>query len=286
MLGTITASLFFILLIWGNLVAGMHAGMACPDWPLCQGSVLPPLRLDVWMEFLHRVIAALATLFLLFLVRKRLSTYQGMRKAVPIAALLLIATEIMLGGLVVLLELPVQPTTLHFMIGLAVFLLVSYMALSDGITRPAHFSLAGYAGPLFCVMLLIFSQASLGAYLRHSAAGLACPDFPTCRGQLIPASWDGPTITNISHRLLGLGTFCSIALLYIASLLDTRLKNRQWDLLALVVLVALQIAVGAAAVRSSLSFPVTAVHLALTLGIIGFSLRLWLLQSSQTEPVK
>ena len=287
MLGRLTAGLFFLLLVWGNLVAGMHAGMACPDWPLCQGNLIPPLRLDVWMEFLHRVLAALATVFLLLLVRSRLTSYPGLWKAIPLTAVGLIAVEILLGALVVLLELPVQPTTVHFMIGLAVFLLVLYMALCDGTVRPAQASFAGYAGPLFCVTLLIFAQASLGAYLRHSAAGLACPDFPTCRGELIPSLWDGPTLTNFSHRLLAVGSLGTVLLLYLASLLDERLKARQRDLLTLVFLVAMQIFIGVATLKSGLSYPVSALHLAMTLGIIGFSLRLWLTQGSVArEPGK
>jgi heme a synthase len=281
MLGKVTAGLFFVLLIWGNLVAGMHAGMACPDWPLCQGSVIPPARLDVWMEFLHRVLAALATLSLLALARQRLASYSGSQRAIPLAALGLVVLEIMLGALVVLLELPVQPTTLHFMLGLTIFLLVLYMAICDGTTRPAQFSFSGYAGPLFCVTLLIFSQASLGAYLRHSAAGLACPDFPTCRGDLIPALWDGPTLTHFSHRLLALGTLGTTLLLYLASRVDSRLRERRSELLTLLLLVLLQICIGAATVLSGLSYPVTSLHLALTLGIIGFSLHLWLQQSAQ-----
>ncbi|GFO69753.1 cytochrome oxidase assembly protein [Geomonas limicola] len=280
MLGTLTAGLFFVLLIWGNLVAGMHAGMACPDWPLCQGNVLPPLRLDVWMEFLHRVLAALATLLLVLLTRQRLASYRGWQRAVPILALALVALEIGLGAVVVLLELPVQPTTIHFMIALAVFLLVLYLAANDG-SNPAPVSFSGYAAALFCITLLVFSQASLGAYLRHSAAGLACPDFPTCRGEWIPRYWDAPTITNLSHRLLGLGTLGSVFLLYLASLLDRRLKERRPQFFSLAVLVAVQICVGIATVRSGLSYPITSLHLALTLTIIGFSLRLWL---AQREP--
>jgi heme a synthase len=282
MLGRLTAGLFFMLLIWGNLVAGMHAGMACPDWPLCQGNYIPPPRLDVWMEFLHRVLAALSTLFLILLARQRFASYRGAQKVIPLVALGLIALEIMLGALVVLMDLPVQPTTVHFMLGLAIFLLVLYMAFCDGAVRPVSFSFSGYAGLLLCVTLIIYSQASLGAYLRHSASGLACPDFPTCRGELIPALWDGPTIINLSHRLVALGTFGTALLLYFASLLDRRLRGRQRDLLLLVILVALQIGVGAATVKSGLSYPVTSLHLALTLGIIGFSLRLWLLQSAES----
>ena len=286
MLGRVSAGLFFVLLVWGNLVAGMHAGMACPDWPLCQGSIIPPPRLDVWMEFLHRVLAALATLFLLFLARQRLAGYRGFWKLIPLAALGLVAAEIMLGALVVLLELPVQPTTAHFMIALAIFLLVLYMAFCDGTTHPVHCSFAGYAGVLFCVTLLIYSQASLGAYLRHSAAGLACPDFPFCRGELVPTPWDGPTLIHMSHRLLAAGTFGTVALLYLAALLDQRLRKRQSGLLAMILLVALQIGVGAATVKSGLSYPVSSLHLALTLGIIGLSLRLWLLQSAESSGLR
>lgn len=282
MLGWVTAGIFFLLLMWGNIVAGMQVGMACPDWPLCYGKFLPPMRVDVWMEFLHRVLAALGALLLFLLARERLSAYQGLRKAIPVAALALIAVEIAVGGIVVLLGLPVQLTTVHFMLGLAVFLLVLYMAFCDGKTRPALLSLSGYAGPLFWFMLLLFSQASLGAYLRHSASGLACPDFPTCQGQLIPVLWDKPTATNFTHRLLAVGTLCTAALLYLASLLDKRLKGRRSELLALCGLLALQIGVGAAMVLSGLSYPITALHLALTLGMVGITLRIWLLQMGAT----
>ena len=64
MLGRVTVGLLFLLLVWGNLVAGLKAGLACPDWPLCHGKVLPPFRWDIYMEFGHRVIAAVASIFL------------------------------------------------------------------------------------------------------------------------------------------------------------------------------------------------------------------------------
>ena len=47
MLGRITLALFFLLLVWGNLVAGLEAGLGCPDWPLCRGVVIPPLKFDL-----------------------------------------------------------------------------------------------------------------------------------------------------------------------------------------------------------------------------------------------
>ncbi|MCM0083125.1 COX15/CtaA family protein [Geomonas sp. Red32] len=286
MLGRVTAGLFFLLLIWGNLVAGMQAGLACPDWPLCQGKFLPPLRVDVWMEFLHRVIAALATVTLVILARQRMSSYHGFTKAIPITAVGLIALEILLGALVVGLGLPVQVTTVHFMIGLAIFMLVLFMAICDGDGAPVEMSLSGYAGALFSLLILVYAQASLGAYLRHSASGLACPDFPTCQGTLIPVVWDRPVATHFTHRVVAAATFLTVFTLYLYSLKERALKARRGTLLTLTILVAIQIGLGAATVLSGLSYPVTALHLAMTMTIIGLGLRAWLLQiRDQVEPL-
>jgi len=283
MLGRITAGLFFVLLLWGNLVAGMKAGMACPDWPLCQGRLLPPMQVDVWMEFTHRLLAALATLCLILLARQRLKSYPGFNKAIPVAALGLIATEILIGGIVVLLELPVQLTTLHFMTALSIYLLVLYMTACDGETEPVVFSVRGYAGIFFSLVLVVFSQASLGAYLRHSAAGLACPDFPTCQGHWLPVVWSWGVLINYSHRVLALALFLTALLVYCASLLDRRLQKWRTDCLMLTSILGLQIALGFMVVRSGLLYSVTALHLAVALAAVWFTLRICLGQARQPK---
>ena len=279
MLGRITLFLFALLLVWGNLVAGMKAGLACPDWPLCHDQVLPPLRLDIWMEFTHRAIALLATLCLLPLAWQRFKAWRGAARLLPVAAVGLVAGEIVLGGLVVILELPVQLTTVHFMIGLAVFLLVLPMARHDGPAEAPRLALRGYA-PLFAVlMLLLFAQAALGAYVRHAGAGLACPDFPTCLGRWLPPLYDPKLAVHIFHRLGGILILTTLAVLAAAARRDPRLREKRAAVNGLLLLCLLQLGIGAGVVLSGLHFLATALHLATALGMLG--LIFWLFSGEQ-----
>lgn len=274
MLGRITLALFFLLLVWGNLVAGLEAGLACPDWPLCRGDVIPPFRFDVWMEFTHRLIAAVATISLLLLCRQRLKIYAGIARGVPIAALGLIAMVIALGGITVIMELPAQITTIHFMTGLAVFLLVGYMTLFDGTVRPPAFSVKGHAGLFFGLGMLLYCQASLGAYVRHSDAGSACPDFPTCLGHWLP-HLSGNVLIHYSHRLLAYLIVCTIAAVAAAVFIDAGLKRHRPPALTLLALAVIQTGVGAGVVLSGLNFAATAFHLAMALVMLLVTGRMW-----------
>jgi len=275
MLGRITVALFFLLLVWGNLVAGLKAGLACPDWPLCHGKVLPPLRFDIWMEFGHRFIAAVATVFLLALSWKRFTTYPGMAKAVPLAAVGMVAAEILLGGAVVLLELPVQLTTMHFMTGLTVFLLICYMAGFDGVEKPARFSLGGQGGLFFGMGAVLFFQSALGAYVRHADAGLACRDFPTCGGAWFPSPLTGRLLVHFSHRLAAVLIVLTIGIFCVAAFLDPGFARYRRNLIALFALGLAQLAAGAFVVLSGLHFAAVAIHLAVALGMLLAMFHLW-----------
>jgi cytochrome c oxidase assembly protein subunit 15 len=280
MLARITLALFFLLHIWGNLVAGLKAGLACPDWPLCRGEIIPPLRFDVWMEFTHRLIAAAATIFLVLLARKRLKSYEGIAKAVPVTVLGLIATVIILGGITVIMELPPQITTIHFMAGLVVFLLVGYMTFFDGDKRAPRFATKGYAGLFFGLGMLIFFQAALGAYVRHSGAGQACPDFPACLGSWLP-HLSGGVLIHYSHRILAYLIVGTITALAAAIFLDERLKGHRRSALILLLLVVLQIGIGAGVVQSGLNFAATALHLAMALVMLLVTGRMWGVEASE-----
>jgi heme A synthase len=282
MLGRVTVGLLFLLLVWGNLVAGLKAGLACPDWPLCHGKLLPPYRWDIYMEFGHRVIAAVASIFLATLAARRYRKYEGAARAVPIFAILLLLTEIGMGGAVVLLETPVRLTTVHFMIGLLVFLLAFFMMTFDGERERPVLAFRGPAALFLSVLALIYSQSALGAYVRHLDAGIACPDFPTCLGEWIPPLLSGSVLAHFSHRTLGYLVLLTAAMLYLFVRRDPGQRGNRPLALAFLVLVAVQIVVGSLVVLSGVSYLMTALHLAVALGLLSILGHL-LVNAARTE---
>ena len=280
MLGRVTVGLFFGLLIWGNLVAGLKAGLACPDWPLCHGKILPPFRIDIYMEFLHRVIAAVAGVALFALSYRRFRSYRGGARAVPVLAVLLLLIEIVMGGAVVLLELPVRLTTVHFTTGLIVFLLAYYMMSFDGVGMPPSFSFAGYPGLFLGMGALVFLLAAMGAYVRHAGAGLALPDWPTSLGGLVPGVLADGVLLQFSHRVLAALVALTIVAFWAATALDDRLKRHRRMALALLFMILAQIAVGGAVVLTRLNFLSTALHLAVALGMLMILARMWVREIS------
>lgn len=262
----------FILLIWGNMVAGLKAGLACPDWPLCHGRVLPPYRWDIYMEFMHRVIGAIASVFIIILCIKRFRAYTAGYKSLPVITVLLLILQIFLGGIVVLLELPVDLTTLHFGNAMVIFALVLFQAYYDGIDNKPAFSTSGINGILLPLALIIFVQTVLGAFVRHSDAGLACPDFPKCLGYWIPPQLAGTILTHFSHRLLAYFIVIVFVSLFVYSRFSNRLDHIKNKINLALVLLVLQILVGALVVITKLRFYLTAIHLSFAILILAITL--------------
>jgi heme A synthase len=275
MIAKITLFLLFLLLIWGNLVAGLQAGLACPDWPLCHGTVLPPFRWDIYMEFMHRIIGGVTSLFLVILSYRRFRVYRGSVKLVPVIILLLLLAQIVLGGIVVLLELPVDLTTYHFANAILIFAMTLYIAFYDGEKRKPHFSIGGYKGLFFFLGLLVFVQAVLGAYVRHSGSGLACPDFPTCLGYWIPPELSGIILNHFVHRVVAYIITITVLVLLLSSYMAKGLRMFRKELLILICLIILQIALGVGVVQTRLNFAVTALHLSIALLILSLVLYTW-----------
>lgn len=277
MIGKITLVLLFVLLIWGNLVAGLKAGLACPDWPLCHGAVIPPFRWDIYMEFMHRVIGGVTSLFIIVLSYQRFRSYSGLIKLVPSLVVILLLIQIVLGGIVVLMELPVDLTTYHFANAIVIYALVLYMVFFDGAEKRPAFSVCGYKGVFFFLGVLIFLQAVLGAYVRHSDSGLACPDFPTCLGYWIPPELSGMILNHFAHRAVAYLISIILIALFISTYVIDGLRAYRKPIHIILGLVIVQILLGVGMIHAKLNFAVTALHLAVALLIFSVVLYTWFL---------
>jgi cytochrome c oxidase assembly protein subunit 15 len=277
MIGKIALFFLFLLLIWGNLVAGLKAGLACPDWPLCHGKVLPPFRWDIYMEFMHRVIGGVTSVFIILLTYQRVRSYIGWVKLIPALVVFLLLGQIVLGGIVVLLELPVDLTTFHFANAIVIYSLVLYMVFFDGTEHMPTFNVAGYKGIFFFFGILIFIQAVLGAYVRHSDSGLACPDFPTCLGYWIPPNLSGIILNHYVHRTIAyLISLIAIFLLVLTYIKKTFEPYRR-PLAIILGLIVVQVLIGVAVIHLKLHFALTALHLSVALLILSVVLYTWFL---------
>ncbi len=227
------------------------------------------------MEFMHRVIGGVTSLFLVVLSYRRFRAYRGYVKLVPVIIVLLLLVQIVLGGIVVLLELPVDLTTYHFANAIVIFAMTLYIAFYDGEKRKPRFSIGGYKGLFFFLGLLVFAQAVLGAYVRHSDSGLACPDFPTCLGYWIPPELSGIILNHFAHRVVAYIITISALALLLYSYTAKGLRMFRKELLILICLIVLQIALGVGVVQTRLNFAVTALHLSIALLILSLVLYTW-----------
>ena len=155
-----------------------------------------------------------------------------------------------------LLRLPHLVSTAHLVTALLILGgLVLLAARSGGADQFGHppRRIAGLARAGLVVLLV---QLALGGYVRHSGAGLACPDLPLCSGDWLPGHWLG--FVHWTHRWLGvilLGFFVHLAI----AARRTPVASGAAIAAALAIL---QVTLGAAAVLSGLDPAVRALHAA------------------------
>lgn len=258
------------LVVIGGVTRVMEAGLACPDWPLCYGSLLPgrQMNLQVFLEWFHRLDAFVVGVALLVLGAVswlRRSQLPGWLPWAATAALALVAVQGALGALTVTHLLEASTVTAHLATALALVLgmaalhqaLLGSLAAEPLPTPPLPWRLAallaGLLVPAQC--LLGGAMASRWAAERCFAAG------ESCRWLLL-------------HRL---GAWPAALALLLLALLSLALPAphallRRLSLAALG-LVAVQVALGILSLRLQLAQPaVTAAHqlvAALLVALIG-----------------
>jgi heme A synthase len=127
-----TAISVYILIVIGGVVASTGSGLACPDWPLCKGQVVPALTLSVMIELTHRVWTIVVTILVVATLILAWSKYRWPSKLTKLATLTfaLLLCQIILGMITVDTRTLPAAVTAH----LAVAALVFASALTTAVT--------------------------------------------------------------------------------------------------------------------------------------------------------
>jgi cytochrome c oxidase assembly protein subunit 15 len=270
----------FVLVLLGAFTTSIGAGMAFPDWPLSNGSLNPDGwlgNLAMFAEHAHRLSAGLMgtiTLVVFGWVWRREARAWLRRLAAGAVGLVLV--QALVGGLRVLLDgwqLVAAETSVGRLFAmlhacLAQVFICTFLVMAVALSRSW---IEGEAVPVgaglrrlgcgCCGLLLV--QLAVAAVMRHSFAGLAIPTFPwsTPQGGLLPEVWNFRVGIHFAHRVLALVLAVALPALAVSVWRDPAATRAMRRLAALLVfLLALQILLGVAILRTYRSPGVTTGH--------------------------
>jgi cytochrome c oxidase assembly protein subunit 15 len=275
LLGHLVVALIALVAI-GGATRVMEAGLACPDWPLCYGSLLPgrQMNLQVFLEWFHRLDAFLVGLTLLVVVAISLLRRRHLPAWLPWCsglALALVALQGALGAFTVLGLLAPGTVTAHLLTALLLVLVVA--SCSDAVRalhrRPDSAiapALPRWWWPLPALATAsLFSQCFLGgAMASRWASSLCLESGEGCRWLLL-------------HRYGAGGALTALLLLGAASLALPK-GHRPVAIRAVTVslLAPLQVLLGVLSLRLQLGAPlITVAHQLLAALLVAVLGSLW-----------
>jgi cytochrome c oxidase assembly protein subunit 15 len=224
-----TFAVTFVLIIVGAVVRTTGSGDACPDWPLCHGSIIPPLELRIWIEWTHRMVSSVVYLSALLLAIWATLRYRSEKLIFRGAwlAVCLLVFQIALGGLVVILQLPLALVGIHLanaLLILATLLSVALFAYRPWLNVPAQNDRPLrrlIALSTLAVYALVFS----GTVVTGTNSLAACLGWPLCNDGLLPAN--AAQAINLVHRYFAAG----VGVLLFYTLSETLRRRRAVRLL-------------------------------------------------------
>ena len=276
------ASATFVLIFVGGLVKSTGSELSVPDWPLAFGKLIPSLKGGVLFEYSHRVVAGLVSILTLaFMSYALLREPRRWVRVLAVIAFALVITQAILGGLTVLFLIPLPIAMAHTATANAFFCVVVALAIFtspwfiDTEPRSEGAAMLPLAKLSALTTVVIYTQIMIGALMRHLGAGLAIPDFPLAFGQLLPPYWNEYIAVNFAHRM---GAIVVSAMIIWTVLRVLRSHREETQLrrpaLGLIVLLALQISLGALTIWSGRAVLPTTAHVAIGAAVLATSLTL------------
>jgi cytochrome c oxidase assembly protein subunit 15 len=265
------------VVVFGAFVRLSGAGLSCPDWPGCYGSIAVPTEQGdayperalehgkAWIEMTHRYLAAV--LGVLILAIAILAWRAEENRFLASLLLALVVAQALLGMWTVTLLLKPVVVVLHLIGGMATLALTWWITLAartdDLRWARSPLSVAALAG-----LALLFAQIALGGWVSAHYAGLACADFPLCDGSLVPPldfargfslEWQpGEAAMNAIHWTHRVGAL--VTLIYLTWLAMRAMQYEAAAASAILLLAWLQAALGVASVLLQLPLPLAVAH--------------------------
>ena len=195
------------VVVFGAYVRLTDAGLGCPDWPGCFGTLtVPESEVAImeaqglypgsiveigkaWREMIHRYLAGILGLLILLIsfISYKIRHELKVKITLPFAILALVIFQATLGMWTVTQLLKPAIVTAHLIGGMTILGLLTYLthrhlgAVSNTIVIEPGIKFYIRFG-----FVLLFIQILLGGWTSTNYAALACTDFPTCHGSLMP----------------------------------------------------------------------------------------------------
>ena len=205
----------FLLIVVGGTVRVSGAGLGCgPEWPLCNGRLIPGWDLLAWIEYVHRLIALGVILLtgVVVIAGWRARSRDPWLFRLPLIAAGLVVLQALLGAVTVWTHLEAAVVALHLGVALSYLAITVVLAVrawwpaaAQSVRSALRPWLVGALGLLFVLMLS-------GAYTAKRGAGFACPEWPFCGGIWFPTGWTNVDV-HLTHRLLALLTVLGVLVL-------------------------------------------------------------------------
>ena len=178
----------------GGVVRVTGSGLGCPDWPLCDGRVIPVFERAPLIEFSHRLVASVVGLLSLSVAVLAWRRYRAEPWifAPSLVGISLVIVAALLGAIVVWTELVWWVRLIHLGLAqgvVACMAIVTLVAWRAGVPDESPAPGGSALGPLVLMSVAgVFLIILSGSYMVGYGAGSSCGTWPSAAAAFCPTA--------------------------------------------------------------------------------------------------